>query len=91
MIYPVYALYDAAARAYLAPQLNSTDDAAKRDLALALSQSAGVPLGFSPKDFSLYRIGTFDNDSGILTPAAPAILVCHASSLVEVSQNDAKS
>lgn len=90
MIYPVFSLYDAAARAFLAPTLSSTDDAAKRDLALGLSQAAGSPLGFSPKDFSLYRVATFDNDTGLITPVSPAVLVCHASALVpEVSKDGA--
>lgn len=82
MIYPVYALRDAAAHAFLAPTLNSSDEAARRDLAHAVASDTTGMIGFKPQDFDLYRIGLYDSESGLLTPLSPVELVVNAAALV---------
>lgn len=82
MIYRVYALRDQAAQQFLAPILNSTDEAAIRDLANMVSQQDRSNLVFQPKDFDLYYIGDFDAASGLLVPASPIRLVVNAAALV---------
>ena len=39
------------------------DDAAKRDFAYAVNNNPGV-MNFSPADYDLYRVGTFDSLNG---------------------------
>lgn len=84
MIYPVYALRDQAAGAFLAPTLNSSDAAAKRDLAMAVNQQPGA-MSFQPKDFDLYEIGSYDTENAVLTPLNPVRMVCNAASLVNAN------
>lgn len=83
MIYNVYALRDQAAQAFLAPVLNTTDQAAIRDLANMVSQHDNSNISFAPKDFDLYQIGTFDTDSGLVVAVSPVRMVCNAGSLVK--------
>lgn len=82
MIYPVYALRDNAAHAFLAPTLNSSDDAARRDLARAVSTDTSGMIGFKPSDFDLYRIGSFDTETAAMTPMSPIVLVVNAAALL---------
>ena len=82
MIYPVYALRDAAAHAFLAPTLNSSDESARRDLARAVASDTTGMIGFKPSDFDLYRIGNYDAETGLLTPLSPVVLVVNAAAVV---------
>lgn len=82
MIYPVYALRDAAAHAFLAPALNSSDESARRDLARTVASDTTGMIGFKPSDFDLYRIGTYDSETGLLSPLSPVVLVVNAAALV---------
>lgn len=82
MTYHVYALRDQAAQAFLAPVLNTTDEAAVRDLANMVSQHDQSNLVFQPKDFDLYHIGEFDTASGSIVAASPIRLVVNAAALV---------
>lgn len=83
MIYNVYALRDQAAQAFLAPVLNSTDQAAMRDLANMVSQQDSSNLSFKPSDFDLYHIATFDTDNGLVAAVSPVRMVCNAGALVK--------
>lgn len=82
MILRMYALRDDVSRSYLAPSLNSNDEAAKRDLAIAVAGSASAPLGFQPRDFRLFCISTYDTDTGVIVPVYPQEFVCCAADLV---------
>lgn len=81
MIYPVYALRDKAAEAFLAPTINSNDQTAKRDLSMAVNGQSGS-MSYKPADFDLYHIGTYDVESGQLVPVSPVRFVCNAGELV---------
>lgn len=83
MIYNIYALRDQAAQAFLAPVLNTTDQAAIRDLANMVSQHDNSNIAFAPKDFDLYQIGSFDTDTGLVAAASPVRMVCNAGALVK--------
>lgn len=62
---------------YGVPFVDKSDDSAKRGFAFAFENQQSL-LRFSPSDFSLYRIGTFDNDSAKLQ-SCPPVYICSGS------------
>ena len=62
MIYGIYAMRDEKV-GFLAPALDATDASAMRSFADAISNRDSLP-GLHPADFSLYRVGYYDTDSG---------------------------
>lgn len=55
---------------------NRNDASARRDFAMDVNNPQMRMLNFSPSDFSLYRIGTFDIETGILEPCSPLVQIC---------------
>lgn len=75
MIYGIYAMRDEKV-GFLAPALDATDASAMRSFADAISNRDSLP-GLHPADFSLYRVGDYDTDSGRIIPNdAPSYLCC---------------
>lgn len=70
MIYGVYAIYDIASGVFTSPTIDISDASAIRSFQQAIS-NAGSVLNFKPQDFSLYQIGTFDVETGELSPMSP--------------------
>lgn len=68
MKFHVYAIRDELT-GFLAPTLDSSDPVACRSFRAALAASPVMVK--NPADFSLYRIGVYDSDSGLLTPTVP--------------------
>lgn len=67
---------------FMAPQLDKNHDAAKRNFKLSLATvSPESIMGFAPEDFDLYYIGTFDTDSGTISPTTVPELVSSGGSL----------
>lgn len=76
MKYGIYSIRDAAAGVFTAPTIDLTDESATRAFSQAVN-NAGSMMNFVPSDFSLYRIGTLDVESGQIEPISPpAMLVC---------------
>lgn len=50
--------------------LESNERTAIRGFAMAVNNGNGM-MGFSPKDYDLYRIGEFDIEKGIVEPTSP--------------------
>lgn len=73
MIYGIYSIRDKHT-GFISPTFDLNDQAAARNFSMALTRSDGV-LGFAPSDFDLYCIGSFDSDSGIISPRALPELV----------------
>lgn len=69
-----YSFYDVKAGVFSHPFYVVNDEVAMRN-AEQMSKQEGV-LQKYPKDFQLYRIGTFDDSAGLLTPEVPAFLLC---------------
>lgn len=65
----VYAVYDKKV-GYLTPTYDTNDATASRNFAYAMSKTDSV-FGFQPSDFSLYQVGTFSTDSGLLIAVTP--------------------
>lgn len=59
------------------------DEVAKRQFGFALNQS-GIP-NYAPADFELYKIGYFDDKTGLIEPCNPIELICTG---MEVFQNE---
>ena len=69
----MYSIYDRCAAAYMRPFYTQRDDEAIRsfrDLAL----DAQHPVGQHPEDYSLFRIGEFDDNTGSVTGENPECL-----------------
>lgn len=81
MKFPVYALRDVKV-GFTNLTTDQNDDSARRGFAHALSSSSSSIMGFAPADFSLYRIGEFDIDTGILIPETVPVLVAQATELM---------
>lgn len=61
----VYAIYDTAAGAYMRPFFMSTDGQAMR-MFTDIAQDASSEIGKHPEDYSLFRIGQYDDNKGEL-------------------------
>lgn len=70
MIYGVYSIFDSAAGVFTAPTIDISDASAIRAFQQALANSGSV-MNFKPDDFSLYQIGSFDVETGVLSPITP--------------------
>lgn len=65
MILNYYAVKDELANRFLAPTLMNNDELAKRQFK---SQINNIELwADNPADFSLYRLGTYDDETGVMT------------------------
>lgn len=78
MEYPVYSIRDSRT-GFMAPTLDQNDDAAARNFLFAIKNSRDVMGGF-PDEFSLYRLGTFDTESGVFFPEPVPVHVTSGSS-----------
>lgn len=65
MIYSVYAIRDVKT-GFMTPTFDQNDQTAIRNFSHAVVNSDTILSSFC-KDFSLYRLGSFDSDSGLLT------------------------
>lgn len=73
MRYGMYAIRDEAAAAYCPPAIEQYDDIAIRKFRMAIEGDATI--NFAPADFSLWYLGEYDNESGILYPAQPRLIM----------------
>lgn len=82
MIINVYSIRDTLS-GFLTPVLEHNDAIAMRNFSLACSKQANESstMRFRPSDYALYRIGTFDTESGALDRLDPVELVCTGDSV----------
>lgn len=73
MIYPIYSVKDAKS-GFQTPFCDINDESAARGFAYALNQS-GV-MAYAPKDYDLYKVGTFDTKKGTIEKLDIPVLVC---------------
>jgi hypothetical protein len=64
---PLYAIYDSAIEAYLPPFIAQAEGAALRDFG-NLINTPGTPAYDHPGDYHLFRVGHFQDGSGMLEP-----------------------
>lgn len=80
----IFSLHDRAAAAYGPPMFLNTESQAVRALQLELQKPGG--LSEFPEDFTLYHIGSFDDNSGLITPQEPQRVI----SVLEIINKTAK-
>lgn len=68
---------------FLTPVLAQNDDLAMRDVANALRRGTGTLIDTHPEDFSLYCVGEFDQDTGVITSMAVPACICEVTSLYD--------
>ena len=59
-----------------------SDGFAKRDFASAVNNPGPSAVAYSPKDFGLYKLGTFDSETGIVKPEPVPVLIVRGDALV---------
>lgn len=69
MILNKYTIYDTALEAYHQDYTLETDLIAIREFTQMVNSETKIAQ--NPEDYSLWRIGTFDNQTGQLTPEEP--------------------
>lgn len=73
MIYGLYCIRDVKT-GFMQPVMEANDQAAIRNFYHAVQNSDGILYTFA-SDFSLFRIGEFDSESGNIEPLIPIRLV----------------
>ena len=69
MIQGIYTVRDEASQAYMALQLNDGDASAIRSFDYAMTENP--IMRFKPSDFSLWYLGTYDDQTGIIGSVPP--------------------
>jgi hypothetical protein len=85
----VYAIYDVAAAIYKSPFMMRTDGEALRGF-MDLSVSGENEIGKHPEQFQLFKIGVFDDGSGLYSSNTPTLLAT-AQEMVAESQRPLES
>ena len=84
----VVAVYDEKAKAYLPPFFQPNDAMAVRIFTDCVNDENGHPFSIHPEDYTLYKIGTFDDATGTIEPVNPSPLA-HGPSVLGVSNGSA--
>lgn len=76
MIYGIYSMRDVKT-GYLPCNVDVNDDSAKRNFDFAFKNANSMFANY-PSDYSLYKLGEYDTDSGEITPLYPPTWLCDA-------------
>lgn len=82
MLLRAYTVYDAKSLAYNTPFFAPTDGSATRSFQ-ELANDLSTTVGKFPTDYSLWFVGTYDDQKGALVPVAPLVHVADANALVQ--------
>lgn len=88
MKYGIYAVRDNLI-GYLSITLEQNDPAALRDFSAAVN-SPDSRLFVKPEDYRLYRVGTFDTDTGIIEAESSPSLIGEGGSLMRKEVENGK-
>lgn len=70
MILRIYAIYDSAAAVYMRPFYCTTDKEAQRAFA-DLAKDSTHSVGRHPNDYTLFKLGTYDDNTGMFLTSPP--------------------
>lgn len=84
MITSVFTVHDSKAACFCTPYNSENNNTAIRDFSYAANDPT-TPIGRHPSDYTLFCIGSFDNQTGQLTPIEP-IAIALALTLVQTSE-----
>lgn len=73
MIYVAVSVYDVIAKVYYQPTYDMNDNGAIRTFMLAIKNNKSY--ADVKDDLELYKVGSFDTTTGILTPMTPELLL----------------
>lgn len=73
MIYPIFCMKDELV-GFMTPTLDQNEASALRNFRHAIASTDGV-LHTHPDNFSLWFLGTFNNETGELLPDSPQLLM----------------
>jgi len=69
----LYSIRDDVAMAFIRPFVAQSDGSAARSFLDGCADKT-QPIGLHPTDYTLYRIGAFDDEKGALQPENPTII-----------------
>lgn len=72
-IYPVYAVRDLKADGFGTPMIYVNENVAKRDFDYRIHNDNSM--GFSPNDYDLYHIGSFNSRTGVIEGLDMPVLI----------------
>lgn len=78
MITVIVSLFDKKSRVYKNPFFVANTEVAVRSLGGAVNAKEPSDLTQFPEDFSLHQIGTFDDETGVITPIGAPVHICNA-------------
>lgn len=81
MIKNLYSVYDSKAKTFCNPFVSQNDQTALRDFAYA-ANDVSTPIGQHPTDYSLFRLASFDDESGFVLTDSSASNLAIASTLI---------
>jgi len=81
MLKKMYSVYDSKSEIFSSPFTSVNDSTAVRDFSRAVNDEQ-TDINRFPLDYSLFTLGTFDDTSGVITPASPPAVLVQAASLV---------
>src|SRR5258708_3350659 len=87
MLTHAYCVYDRKAQLYNVPFFAITDGSAVRSFQ-DLANDPQTTVGRHPLDYVLFRVGSFDDATGLLIPNVPILHVSDAAALVNSGTGD---
>lgn len=89
MKYPIFTIRDHLEG--FSPQLfaSPNEQSAARGFAFMVSNNKNV-MGFRPSNYDLYKIGEFDEESGIFEPEIAVKFICNGGSVNEKSESESE-
>lgn len=79
-VYPVYSIRDAVSAKFGQLNIESNEATARRNFKYGCRDGL---MDYARDDFSLYKIGDYDVDSGVFIPLNIPVLVCKASDFTD--------
>lgn len=76
----VYAVMDNKLSAFMTPFFSHNDETAQRSILVALSHAESA-IAVAPDDYDLYKIGIFDDESGLIDSEPTPVFVVRAANL----------
>jgi hypothetical protein len=90
MIRQIYAVYDLTANTYCNPFVMVNDETALREFATAANDPQSLLFKY-PTEYALYRIASFDFDSGEVKPCLPTSLGIAAAYVIKPTIEDTEN
>lgn len=88
MIYGLYCMRDIKT-GFMTPVMESNDEAAQRNFYHTIWNSEGILFSFA-QDFTLYKVGSFDAETGAVLPFSPIVQIADgAAALRAMPKEDA--